>query len=206
MLVTNRQNRPLDDYLQFIKCCALAGVTAVQLREKNQSPAFLLMFAKALQAILEPLNIPLIINDSVSLALTVNAQGVHLGQTDGCPIAARQCLGPDKIIGVSIDSIDHLNNANQHPIDYVGIGAIFTSPTKKDIATTWGLEGLQRLSAQSHHPIIGIGGINELNAKNVLASGADGIAVISALHHATNPEDATKTLRRIIDNKGSPHD
>ena len=210
MLVTNRQNTPLADYLQFIKHCAHAGITAVQLREKNQTPAFLLMFAEALKAILDPLKIPLIINDSLELALNANAHGVHLGQSDGCPSIARQCLGHDKIIGISIDSIEDLTKANHLPIDYVGIGAIFTSPTKKNVTTTWGLKGLQQLSSQSKHPIIAIGGINVLNAKEVLLSGADGIAVISALHDTDNPIKVTENLRHIIDKEryleGASHD
>ena len=205
MLITNRQNKPMVDYLKFIKSCATAGITSVQLREKGQSRDDLLMFGQQLKRILAPLNIPLIINDDLELALELDADGVHLGQTDGDPIWARKKLGPSKLIGVSIDSEENLIRANTLPIDYVGIGAIFLTTNKKNINTLWGTEGLQRLALGTHHPIVGIGGINENNAADVLSSGAQGIAIIGALHDAENPHQITKALRHIIDNRGQHH-
>ena len=207
MLVTNRQDMPFADYLQFIRQCANAGITSVQLREKQQTQAFLLMFGQELKSILDPLNIPLIINDDLELALELDAGGVHLGQTDGCPTEARKRLGPNKIIGVSIDSEANLMSANNSPLDYVGIGAIFATANKQKVATVWGLNGLQQLSLNSKHRIIGIGGINEYNAATVLSSGACGIAVIGALHDAENPSQMTHRLRYIIEkvNGGRHH-
>lgn len=202
MLVTNRQQTPIDDYLQFIKTCAHAGITSVQLREKNQAPEALLEFGEKLKHILDPLQIPLIVNDDIELALMLNASGVHLGQTDGNPERARALLGPDKIIGVSIDTEDNLMRANQLPIDYVGIGAIFPTSNKNNVATIWGVHGLSQLAPHSKHPIIGIGGINESNAPEVLASGACGIAVIGALHDAEDATLTTHNLRHIIDSRG----
>jgi len=199
MLLTNRQGIAVDDYLQFIKVCAVSGVTAVQLREKQQTPEFLLMFGQKLKEILDPLAIPLIINDDIALALKLDAAGVHLGQSDGDPVLARKLLGPAKIIGVSIDSIDNLVSANQLTIDYVGISAIFATVNKANVKTTWGLDGLQQIAALSKHPMVGIGGITALNTAAVLAHGADGIAVIGAVHEAPNPAKATQRLRHIID-------
>lgn len=205
MLVTNRQQTPMADYLQFIKTCANAGVTAVQLREKHQTPETLLVFGEKLKEILDPLQIPLIVNDDIELALKLNASGIHLGQTDGDPKLARALLGPNKIIGVSIDTEENLIAANPLPIDYVGIGAIFTTTNKHNVATIWGTHGLSQLSSRSRHPIIGIGGINESNAAEVLSSGACGIAVIGALHDAEDPKRTTHNLRHIIDNRGKHH-
>lgn len=202
MLVTHRQHSHLDDYLRFIKTCAHSGITSVQLREKHQPPEIVLRFGQKLKAILDPLQIPLIINDDVELALQLNASGVHLGQTDGNPLLARTLLGPDKIIGVSIDTVDNLLKANQLPIDYVGIGAIYPTAHKQNVTTIWGTQGLQQLSAKSKHPVIGIGGINESNALKVISSGACGIAVIGALHDVEHPNLATNNLRHIIDNQG----
>lgn len=202
MLVTNRQQTPMDDYLQFIKICAHAGITSVQLREKNQAPGVLYEFGVKLKHILDPLQIPLIVNDDIELALKLNASGVHLGQTDGNPEQARALLGPDKIIGVSIDTEENLIIANQLRIDYVGIGAIFPTSNKNNVATIWGVDGLRQLAPHSKHPIIGIGGINESNAPEVLASGASGIAVIGALHESENPTLTTHNLRHTLDNRG----
>ena len=190
---------PLTNYLQFINTCASSGITAVQLREKQQTREFLFIFGQKLKGILDPLNIPLIINDDLELALELDAGGVHLGQTDGCPKMARTLLGPDKIIGVSIDSEADLIRANNMPIDYVGIGAIYSTTNKQNVATIWGTDGLQQLSTKSRHPIIGIGGINEDNAADVLSSGACGIAVIGALHDAKDPRQITHQLRWLID-------
>lgn len=201
MLVTNRQNTPLNDYLLFIKRCANAGITAVQLREKQQPYDSLLMFGQALKRMLDPLHIPLIINDNLQLALELDASGVHLGQTDGDPELARIALGANKIIGVSIDSPENLIKANRLPLDYVGIGAIFPTANKPNINTLWGLQGLQTLAPNSKHPIIGIGGINENNAADVMLSGAHGIAVIGALHDAEDPGRASQNLCDIINTR-----
>ncbi len=198
MLVTNRQSRPLDDYLQFITCCAVSGITSVQMREKGQDQASLLMFGQQLKMILDPLHIPLIINDDVELALKLNASGVHLGQSDGDPIRARERLGPEAIIGVSIDFEKDVMVANRLPIDYVGVGAIFPSESKKNITTIWGIEGLQQLAPHSKHPIIGIGGIDLHNASEVLEAGADGIAIIGALHQTPTPTQMVHQFCQII--------
>jgi thiamine-phosphate pyrophosphorylase len=205
MLVTNRQHTPMADYLQFVKKCATSGITSVQLREKKQSYASLVLFGKKLKHILDPLNIPLIINDDIKLALELDAGGVHLGQTDGDPELARKTLGPNKIIGVSIDSEENLIKANQLPIDYVGIGAIYPTTSKTNVNTFWGIPGLQRLVPLSKHPIIAIGGLNENNAADVILSGAHGIAVINALHDTDNPCQKARNLRHIVDNRGQPY-
>jgi len=154
-----------------------------------------------LKQILDPLGIPLIINDDIGLALELDASGVHLGQTDGDPVLARELLGTNKIIGVSIDTRENLIKANELPIDYVGIGAIFPTLNKKNVATIWGTEGLKTLAAISRHPMIGIGGVNESNAAEVLLAGASGIAVIGALHDAPDPAQMVRRLRYIIDNE-----
>lgn len=198
MLVTNRQQTPMDDYLRFIEICAHAGITSVQLREKHQTAESLFSFGQQLKTILDPLHIPLIVNDDMQLALELNASGVHLGQTDGDPNLARELLGPNKIIGISIDTEEHLINANGLPIDYVGIGAIYPTANKKNVTTVWGVEGLRQLIPHSKHRVIGIGGINENNAVDVLSSGAHGIAVIGALHDTDNPAQVIHTLRHLI--------
>lgn len=205
MLVTHRQAMPIDEYLAFIKICAVSGITAVQLREKNMSYESTLIFGRKLKQILEPFEIPLIVNDNLDLAVALDAEGIHLGQSDGDPKAARALLGPHKIIGVSINSLENLCVANGLPINYVGIGAIFKTHSKLNVATTWGLEGLRELSKLSKHTIIAIGGINELNAAEVILAGAEGLAIIGAIHNAVDPSLAIKRLRQIGDTKDKIH-
>lgn len=205
-LVTNTSNSKISDYLAFIQTCAKAGVTAVQLRDKQSSYQDCLSFGKALKALLTPFSIPLIVNDNVELAVELDAEGVHLGQSDGCPIAARRRLGSKKIIGVSVDSIENLLTANQLPINYVGVGAIFPTDNKKNVTTVWGLDGLSKASSLCNKPIVAIGGIHEANAKGVMHSGAQGIAVIGAVHHSDCPARTVRTLRSIIDNQGQYHE
>ncbi len=199
MLVTHRQNYPLDQYLYFIKCCVIFGITSVQLREKNASYRFLVEFALRLKEILDPFSIPLIINDRLDVALASNACGLHLGQSDGSVLHAREMLGADKIIGTSINSIERLEAANHFPINYVGMGAIFKTKTKNNVIKHWGLQGLKQAAKLSCHPVVAIGGITIKNVVDVLRNGANGIAVISAIHDASDALQATQQLRRSID-------
>lgn len=193
-LVTHIGTRSLDEYLQFILLAVQGGVTSVQFRDKTNSISTL-NIALALKALLSPLQIPLIINDNVMLAKEVDAEGVHLGQTDTSPVEARQLLGETKLIGLSIETEAQLQQANQlNCIDYVAASAIFPSKTKQDCKTIWGLEGLRRLSQLSTHPVIAIGGIDIHNIQHVIQHGASGIALVSAIHDHPHPDKAAKAL------------
>lgn len=200
-LITHKNNTPIDQYLHFIHQCAIAGITALQLREKQASYQECLELGRQLKPILADFQIPLIVNDNVALAIELDAEGVHLGQTDTCPMRARQQLGDDKIIGLSIDSIQNLHTANELPIDYVGVGAIFPTETKQNVTTIWGLDGLTAMAPLSKHPIVAIGGINESNTEEVMHAGAHGIAVISAIHDAMNLAQTIKSIRQKIGEK-----
>jgi len=199
ILVTNRKNTSLDEYLKFIKICATSGITAVQLREKNANCEFLLDFGRKLKSILAPLNLPLIINDHVQLTVELDADGVHLGPEDGDPKLARKILGPHKIIGVSVYSQKDLIAANALPINYIGVGAVFNTMSKENIDTILGVTKLKKILAKTNHPAVGIGGINENNASSVIKAGAQGIAVINAIHSARDPAKTIGKLRAIID-------
>jgi thiamine-phosphate pyrophosphorylase len=198
-LVTNFAVENFFAYQQFITEIAQAGVTCVQLRAKHASDTQLHHFATTLKTILQPYGIPLIINDNVNIAKAVAADGVHIGQGDMSPQTARDILGPDKIIGWSVETLADLNNANQlNCIDYIGASAVFTSTTKLDCKTIWGIDGLTTLTAQSKHPVVGIGGINSTNIESVIASGAAGAAVISAIHQHPQPAIITADLLNKI--------
>lgn len=199
MLVTEPEPGHISAWLSFVRTCATQGVTAVQLRVKNAPRGHRLFLATHLKAVLDPLDIPLIINDDLALAITVDAAGIHIGQTDGNPFKAREQLGCGKYLGLSIESLPELFKANACPLDYVAASAVFSTPTKTNLRTLWGLSGVRTLSQQSLHPVIGIGGIHAGNAAAVMANGAQGIALISALHQAANPAVTCRDLRALTD-------
>jgi len=199
ILVTHRQNTSLIEYLQFIEKCVTSGVTCVQLREKNSDLAFKLEFAQQLKKLLTPYNVPLMINDDLDLALQIDAHGVHLGQSDASPQIAREKLGDNKYIGISIESANDMERANSLPVDYVAASAVFPSEHKNNLKIIWGIEGVTQLCKNSNHPLIGIGGINQDNLPQLMHAGASGAAVIGALHQAENPVKMAATLRKIID-------
>lgn len=197
-LVTNKGRTPTSSYLEFIEACIKAGITCIQLREKSLSHNELLHFGRTLKHLLDSYNIPLIINDNVDLCIKLDASGIHLGQSDGDVVQARSTLGSNKIIGLSVNTIEQIQNSLMQPIDYIGVGAIFPTRNKANIETMWGLEGLQQASLISSHPIVAIGGIDDNNALSVMKAGADGIAAIGAFHEAKDPILVTQMLIKII--------
>ena len=194
-LVTHMTHTSFNLYQQFLLEAIAGGVTAIQLRDKKASKANLLRQAIALKELLAPFNIPLIINDDIDIAIAVNADGLHLGQTDCSPQTARDRLGPDVYIGLSIETLDELAIANELTcINYIGASAVFRSKTKTNCKTIWGLDGLKALTAQSVHPVVAIGGIHASNIKQTMACGPCGVAVISAIHDDPNPKLAAERL------------
>lgn len=187
MLVTHRQGQTISDYLDWLEGCAKAGVTAIQLREKNTSTETLISLGQALKDRLKPYQVPLIINDRLDLALAIGADGVHLGQSDGDPAMARCQLGEKAIIGQSIDRPEQIAVANHLPLDYVGIGSIFPTGSKTDVSQIWGIEQLAAATPKSRHPVIAIGGIQAADLPALQQAGAAGVAMISAIHQAENP-------------------
>jgi len=198
MLITNRQTNDLSHYLDFIEHCVLGGITSVQLREKKLPAPDLIIMAEKLKLLLDRYNVPLIINDNVDLTVNVDASGVHLGQTDGSPIAARERLGTEKIIGLSLESEEDLLRANALPVDYAAASAVFSTANKHNIRKLWGTSGLATLASTCVHPVIAIGGIDLTNASAVITAGAAGIAVIGVLHQAENPEATAFDLLRLV--------
>ena len=173
------------------------GVTIVQLREKDLSTDQFVKDAKEIKSALTQFDIPLIINDRVDVALAAGADGVHLGQDDMHPEDARRVLGRDVIIGLSVGNISEMQRFDPAFVDYVGIGPAFITQTKVDAGTALGTEGVRNLRRQISVPCVGIGGINNSNAASILQSGVDGIAVVSAICSADNPEHAARDLKSI---------
>lgn len=198
-LVTDR-DLSLGRSLEEVVCEAVAGgVTMVQLREKDAATGEFIELGRRLMAVLKPLGVPLIINDRVDVALAIDADGVHIGQSDMPYEDARRLLGSDKIIGLSVENMQDLLKANELDVDYVGISPVYGTPTKTDTAEPFGLEGLRKAVEISVHPTVAIGGMNASTIGEVIASGADGAAVVSAICSAENIKSATSELKRIVD-------
>lgn len=184
------------------------GVTCVQLREKACDSRTFFDRASRLKNLLTPRGIPLIINDRIDIALAVGAEGVHLGQTDLPLTAARAILDrcPDRrmIIGISAESVADATAAEEAGADYISVSPVFDTPTKTDTAPALGLEGVAAVRRAVGRPVVGIGGIGLSNAGAVIAAGADGVAVVSAILSAPSPETAARELKQVIEGARSP--
>lgn len=197
-LVTDRTltgDRPLED---VVAAALRGGVTAVQLREKDASTREFIRLAERILALTRPLRVPLIINDRVDVALASGADGAHLGQSDMPVDIARRLMGPDKIIGLSVESVDQAEAAQALDVNYLGVSPIFLTPTKTDLETALGLEGLRRIRAVSRLPLVAIGGVNARTVPDVMKAGADGVAVVSAICSVADPEQAARELAALI--------
>ena len=197
-LVTDRDlslGRPLEE---IVSEAVAGGVTMVQLREKDAATGEFVELGRRLMRLLKPLGVPLIINDRVDVALAVDADGVHIGQSDMSYADARKLLGPEKIIGLSVENFEDLEAANKLDVDYIGISPVYGTPTKTDTAEPFGLEGLRKAVEMSVHPSVAIGGMNVATVGEVIAAGTDGVAVVSAICSAESPRDAAAELATII--------
>ena len=180
------------------------SVTLVQLRDKHGSTRAMMEEARALIGVLAPLDIPLLINDRVDVALAVEADGVHIGQDDMSPADARLLLGKTAIIGLSVKTLEQAREAPLDLLDYVAIGGVYGTTSKGQTSAPIGIEGLRTIAQairarKPGFPVCAIAGINAGNAADVIAAGADGIAVISALSMAPDPALAARTLRNAVD-------
>ncbi len=174
------------------------GVTMVQLREKNCSTRDFIELAIRLKQKLVQFNVPLIINDRADVALAADADGLHIGQSDMPYEMARRLLGAEKIIGLSVENMEQVYEANNLNVDYIGISPVFSTATKTDTARPFGLEGIRQVMAVTRHPTVAIGGIKSSNATAVMQAGANGIAVVSAIISANNPREAAFELKNKI--------
>ncbi|MHA1248986.1 MAG: thiamine phosphate synthase [Candidatus Helarchaeota archaeon] len=199
-LVTDRRFAVDRNFNDIIIEAIAGGVTVVQLREKNIETREFYNKAIELKAILKEYNIPLIINDRVDIAYASDADGVHLGQSD-LPIKyAREILGKNKIIGLSVNTVKQAIEAEKSGADYIAISPVFPTPTKVDIDPPVGLEGIPIIRESVNIPIVGIGGINKNNAKKVIEAGCDGVAVVSAIMGAKDPKlAASELLNEVLD-------
>jgi thiamine-phosphate pyrophosphorylase len=195
-LVTDRQLAG-GGLAGLIREAIAGGVTVVQLREKDLPAREFYELAVKIKKVIPP-DIPLIIYDRLDIALAAGAGGLHLGQADLPAGIARRYLGPEAIIGLSVENLDQLKEASRLPVDYLAISPVFSTPTKTDTGPAWGLSGLETARQLTSLPLVAIGGINEARAAAVIRAGADGLAVVSAICSAPDPERAASRLKKII--------
>ena len=193
-LVVERSLMGNRDWVDVVCAAVRGGVTVVQLREKECSTRTFIQLAEQLLPHLRTAGVPLIINDRVDVALAVGADGVHVGQSDMPAAQARKLLGPERFLGLSLEYKDQFYDSDITLVDYVAASPVFATPTKTDTAPPWGLEGLRALCHVSPKPVVAIGGINVSNATAVRQAGAAGLAVVSALCAAPDPEAAARAL------------
>jgi thiamine-phosphate pyrophosphorylase len=202
--IVDPENTGGHDLVDLARAVATGGATLVQLRDKLNDATRMIEEARALKAVLAPLSVPLIINDRVDVALAAGADGVHVGQEDLAVTEVRRMLGPAPFIGLSIRTPEQAAAAPLALLDYVGIGGIYGTTSKTSGKSPIGLDGLRRVvqvlrARIGNFPSCGIAGITAANAEPVIAAGADGVAVISALSHRSDPQAAARELRRVVD-------
>ncbi len=196
-LVTDRVLAGPRGVAEVVRLALEGGVTLVQLREKTLAREPFVEEARRLKDICHARGVPLIVNDDVAVAREADTDGVHLGQSDASVAKARETLGPDAIIGLSVESVEQARAAAQLDIDYIAASPVFATPTKTDTASPLGLEGVLAIRRLTDKPLVAIGGINLDNAAEVLQAGADGLAVISAIMAAPDPCQAAREFCRL---------
>lgn len=188
------RGRPIED---VTAAAVRGGVSMVQLRNKIDTSDVVEAQARGLQRVLAGTGVPLIINDHVEVAVKVGADGVHVGQGDCDPAAAREMIGADKILGVTAYRRSHYEVIDPAVVDYVGTGPIFPTKTKPD-KPVLELELFQELLVYAPFPVVGIGGITPENARAVMETKADGVAMMRAISEADDPEQAARAFVEVM--------
>lgn len=172
------------------------GVTFLQIREKDLDEAAFAREAEELKALCAGYRVPFVVNDSVEVALAIDADGVHVGQSDIRGRDVRCMIGPDRILGISAGTVAEAAAAQEAGADYIGVGAVFGTSTKKD-ARNLSLAQLRAITEAVTIPVVAIGGISEENLLELSGSGVDGVAVVSAIFSADDPGQAAARLRKL---------
>lgn len=196
-VVTDRGILKGRDLCASIEEAIKGGATVVQLREKDVSSLEFYKIAIEVKEVTSKYNVPLIINDRLDIALACNADGLHIGQGDLPLETVRKIFGQDKIIGVSVRTVEEGLKAKENGADYLGVGAIYPTGSKDD-ATLIGIERLKEIKEKIKLPIVAIGGISKNNCSEVIRAGADGVAVISAVFGKEDILKASKELKSLV--------
>jgi thiamine-phosphate pyrophosphorylase len=196
-LVTDRDLMSTATLEEAVEQAIMGGCTLVQLREKDCSSFDFYNTAVKVKEITDKYNIPLLINDRLDIALAVDAAGVHVGQSDLSATVVRKIIGDDKIIGVSTGCLEQALKAQKDGADYIGVGAMYATGTKKDANPT-SMEELKKIRESVSLPIVVIGGINRERIKDFEGMGIDGIAIVSAIIGQKDITEATKELKELF--------
>ncbi|WP_424244971.1 thiamine-phosphate pyrophosphorylase [Elusimicrobium posterum] len=196
-LVTDRDLMSTATLEEAVEKAILGGVTLVQLREKDASARQFYEVAKNIKDICLKYNVPLIINDNANIANAVNADGVHVGQSDTSPAKLRKIIGADKIVGVSVSNATEAVQAAKDGADYLGVSAMFATDTKTD-AKTVSFEELAKIRRAVDIPLVVIGGINEKTIPLFKGTGINGPAVVSAIIAQPDITAAAKKLKKLF--------
>ena len=202
-VLTDRKASRGRSHLLVAGAAIAGGADVLQLRDKEASSGLLYREALELRKLTREAKIPFIVNDRLDIALAVDADGVHVGQSDLPASVARKILGPGKILGVSVVTVEEAILAEKDGADYLGVGPVFEARgTKPDTDEPLGVDCIARIRGRCRLPIVAIGGINAENARKVREAGADGAAVISAIVSADDISLATRLLKRILEETG----
>lgn len=191
-LVTDREVGRGRSLVEVVMRAVTGGVTMVQLREKSATTRAVLDEARALKAVLAAHGVPLVVNDRADIALAVGADGVHVGQTDLPVEAVRAIVGPGMTIGLSITDAEQMARADAGAADYLGIGPVHPQKTKLDASAPLGLGGFAKLRRMTGKPVLAIGGLKAEDVPMLVEEGATGVAVVSAIMGAEDPEAAAR--------------
>ncbi|SSC65633.1 thiamine phosphate synthase [Ciceribacter selenitireducens] len=189
--------RPLG-MVETARLAVAGGVTMVQLRDKNASSGQMIETGRALKTALSGTGVPLIVNDDVEAAIAIGADGLHVGQDDRDAQTARGLIGPDMILGLSVETEALAAAVDPTVVDYIGAGPVFATQTKPGHKPPVGLEGLARLVAATSLPAVAIGGLKTGHVEAVLGAGARGLAVVSAICGQPDPQVAAHQLSEAI--------
>ncbi len=200
-LVTNNSEDE-EKFLNIVEQSLKGGVSVVQLREKKAETLDFYNLALKVKEITQKYNVPLIINDRIDIALAIDADGVHVGQSDMPAKTARSMIGEDKILGVSAANIKEAKKAQRDSADYIGVGAVYPTNTKDD-ATSVPKKELKEIVKSVDIPVVAIGGITQENAHELNDCEIDGLSVVSAIMEAKNPKIASKNLLKEFKSKNS---
>jgi thiamine-phosphate pyrophosphorylase len=196
-LVTDRDLMSTETLEEAVEKAIIGGCTLVQLREKDCSSFDFYNTAVKIKEITDKYNVPLLINDRLDIALAVDAAGIHVGQSDLPVSVVRKIIGEDKIIGISAGTLEEAIQGQKDGADYLGVGAMYATGTKKDANPT-SMEELKKIRDNVSLPIVVIGGINEERVNDFKGTGIDGLAIVSAIIAQKDIEGATKKLKKVF--------
>ena len=198
-LVTDEAACGGRDLVSVTEAAVKGGVDLVQIREKNLAEKDFLKKAQRLKDMLERYDVPLIVNDNLSVAIACHAAGIHVGSADVSPETIRKQWPSCSILGYSLEYEEQLQSVEASLSDYLALSPIFSTPTKTDTVVTWGLEGIRKIRSLSSKPLIAIGGIHAGNVGEIIRAGADCLAVVSAVCSAPDPASAAEKIREEIE-------